>query len=288
MNNKVFIPFTVDPLSIRKTTNRQVPKDNQNYIYAQFNFNSSWDGLNKIAIFSKENTVTMHVAVVDDICQIPNNFLLEVGNIEISVYAGDRRTVNTATIEVVQSGFKEGIPPLPPEENSIYVQSPNSTVPFIRYENDNFQFFANGIWNVVEGGSGGGGTSGHNGWTPLFAIINDGERNIVRITDWIGGGGTKPSIGYLGITGIVNNISQATNIRGMQGLKGESFNPIDVQRISNLEASVNMLQDETTAKWVLLNDVDNRTRLNTSDIIMLQDTIGTLNITLQDRLEGVI
>lgn len=298
MENNVFIPFIVEDLLIRRIDDRKIPSHNQNHIYAKFTFSSSWNGLSKIAIFSK-GIITFNLPIVDNICQIPNELLTEVGTIDISIFAGDRRTVIVSTIEVVESGFKEGIPPLPPEPNSIYVQSPNSTIPFVRYENNNFEFFANDMWNIVKGG-GGGGESGYNGWTPIFAIVTDGERNVVNIINWTGGGGTKPTTGYLGTTGIVSNISQATNIRGQQGLtgetgqqgpigpKGESFNPADIERISALETSLTNLESETTAKWVLLNDVDTRTRSNASDISILQDTVGTLNTTLQDRLNGVI
>lgn len=155
--NKVFIPFRVDTLSITKTTNRQVPTDNQNYIYAQFNFNSSWDRLNKTAIFSKKDTVTMHQPIIDDICQIPNNFLTEVGTIEVSVYAGDRRTVNMATVEVIESGFKDGIPPLPPEETYSYILTPNEhSVTVIQNVDGEFQGLVGGEFVAFGNDSGGG------------------------------------------------------------------------------------------------------------------------------------
>lgn len=50
-------------------------------------------------------------------------------------------------------------------------------------------------------------------------------------------------------------------------------------RIDATQTSVSALQADATAKWVLLNDVDNRTRV-------LENTVGNLNDLLQARLAG--
>jgi len=60
--------------------------------------------------------------------------------------------------------------------------------------------------------------TGPNGWAPVPVPVDDGERSVLQIADWVGGYGTKPATGgYLGPTGIVSDISQATDIRGPQG-----------------------------------------------------------------------
>jgi len=60
--------------------------------------------------------------------------------------------------------------------------------------------------------------TGPNGWAPVPVPVADGERRVLQIADWIGGYGTKPATGgYLGPTGIVSDISQATDVRGSQG-----------------------------------------------------------------------
>lgn len=79
----------------------------------------------------------------------------------------------------------------------------------------------------LEDGGGGGGGAGSNGWTPLFSVITSGDRNVIRIYNWIGGSGTRPSIGYLGSTGIVEDILMATNVRG---LVGDSGREIELQK----------------------------------------------------------
>ena len=71
-------------------------------------------------------------------------------------------------------------------------------------------------------GSGGGGSGGNNGWSPMIGIAEDGERSVLRLYDWAGGTGAKPVItGYLGNIGIVDDIAEAVNIRGLRGADGE-------------------------------------------------------------------
>lgn len=70
------------------------------------------------------------------------------------------------------------------------------------------------------GAAGADGADGSNGWTPNIAIVADGERRVVQVLSWSNGSGTPPTTGYLGSTGIVTDIAQATNIRGIQGVQG--------------------------------------------------------------------
>lgn len=220
MSNKIFIPFTVDSLSIRRTDNRTVPNNNQNYIYARFDFNGSWHGLNKIAIFSRRNAEAIHVPIIDGMCRFPNSFLTDIGIIEVSIYAGDRRTVNVETVEITQSGYKEGSPEIPPEPGSVYVQSPDSTIPFIRYRDGIFEYFTDDMWKAIpSGGNGAGG-------------------------------------------------SDADRIEALES------------HVSALNTNVTSLQNEATAKWVLLNAVDNRSRANAADIIALSDRIAQIEAQL--------
>lgn len=71
------------------------------------------------------------------------------------------------------------------------------------------------------GVAGATGAAGANGWSPILAVENDGERRVLRLVDWTGGTGTKPATGsYLGPTGFVATAAQATDIRGPQGATG--------------------------------------------------------------------
>ncbi|MBC6444632.1 MAG: tail fiber protein [Alphaproteobacteria bacterium GM202ARS2] len=67
------------------------------------------------------------------------------------------------------------------------------------------------------------GVAGSNGWTPRLSVAIDGERRVFRVTDWVGGTGTKPATGlYLGMTGLVADIANAIDVRGPAGADGDS------------------------------------------------------------------
>ena len=66
-------------------------------------------------------------------------------------------------------------------------------------------------------------TLGNAGWSPVLAIISDGNRRVFQVVNWVGGSGSPPAIGgYIGNNGIVPSIADAINIRGEKGEQGES------------------------------------------------------------------
>jgi len=69
----------------------------------------------------------------------------------------------------------------------------------------------------VQGGGPVDSPFGRDGWYPIFGIATDGERRVFEVTDWIGGSGEKPDLGYLGEEGIVETAAEAVNIRGPGG-----------------------------------------------------------------------
>lgn len=74
---------------------------------------------------------------------------------------------------------------------------------------------------IEEGGGGGVGARGYRGWSPVLGYVQDNSRVVARVTDWTGGEGTKPTVsGYVGPNGIVTNIAQAVDIRGLPGNPG--------------------------------------------------------------------
>ena len=61
------------------------------------------------------------------------------------------------------------------------------------------------------------------GWSPVFAIVSDGSRRVLKLVDWVGGEDTKPTTtGYIGASGIVADIALAIDIRGPVGATGPS------------------------------------------------------------------
>ncbi len=72
-----------------------------------------------------------------------------------------------------------------------------------------------------QGNPGTAGSSGDDGWSPVFAIVDDGARRVLQITGWTGGTGPSPASGkYGGATGLVDAIADAVDLRGPQGLQG--------------------------------------------------------------------
>lgn len=59
------------------------------------------------------------------------------------------------------------------------------------------------------------GAQGYQGYSPVFALVSDGVREVVKVVDWTGGQGPKPAINqFVGIGGLVSNIAQAINVKG--------------------------------------------------------------------------
>jgi hypothetical protein len=68
---------------------------------------------------------------------------------------------------------------------------------------------------------GAGGINGNDGWTPIFAVVTDGERRVLQVVDWTGSTGTKPTTGlYVGSDGLKVNIADGVDIRGATGPAG--------------------------------------------------------------------
>ncbi len=65
------------------------------------------------------------------------------------------------------------------------------------------------------------GLNGSNGWSPVLAVVPNGEKRVLQIYGWTGGTGATPSSGqYISATGLTSDINAATDIRGQQGIQG--------------------------------------------------------------------
>ena len=59
------------------------------------------------------------------------------------------------------------------------------------------------------------------GWSPVLSVVADGSREVLRIVDWVGGDGDKPTtLGYVGASGIVADAASAVNVKGSVGNPG--------------------------------------------------------------------
>lgn len=62
------------------------------------------------------------------------------------------------------------------------------------------------------------GEAGMNGWTPILAVVIDGERRVHQVVSWAGGTGARPEVGlYLSQDGFTRDINEATDLRGPKG-----------------------------------------------------------------------
>lgn len=67
------------------------------------------------------------------------------------------------------------------------------------------------------------GMNGSSAWTPMLAIETDGTARYLKVTDWAGGTGTKPAVGYVGATGITTkalapNLNAAKRVMFFTGI----------------------------------------------------------------------
>ena len=167
MDNKIYIDFSIGDRAIFTRGVASIPSKSLNHVFARFRFSRSWDGLSSVAIMSTTTLDAQYISIIDGQCAIPNEMMDEPGSIYVSVYAGSRRTVNTAIVTVFKSGFiLEGEPPKPPTPPSVFVKSPDGSVLFLQYEEDGFYFYTrDGGRHPLAGGSGG---SSSLAWLPYW------------------------------------------------------------------------------------------------------------------------
>lgn len=111
----------------------------------------------------------------------------------------------------------------------------------------------------VDGAPGADGTNGNDGWSPVFAVVSDGDRRVLQVADWQGGEGTKPATGkYVGASGLVDAIGDGVDIRGPAGTGGGS-SPIFVELTSDWSTGDNTtLQDITGLAVAMAANTDYR------------------------------
>jgi hypothetical protein len=124
-------------------------------------------------------------------------------------------------------------------------------------------------------------TPGPQGWSPVIAVVEDGERRVQQIVGWTGGAGTAPSTGlYIGPAGLVGDIAQATDIRGETGSGGggggggNSFTTIAVSGQSSIVA------DSTTDTLTVVAGTAATVTTNaTTDTLTVGVALGTSGAT---------
>ena len=113
------LDFFVDEQFIRAPHHRVVAAS-RDYLTARFSFGEAWQGLTKTAVFLGADGRAYHMLLTDDACAVPPQ-VLRPTQFFVSVFGGDRLTTDRVAVEVVASGFVEGITP-PPTTADIYTQ----------------------------------------------------------------------------------------------------------------------------------------------------------------------
>jgi hypothetical protein len=95
------------------------------------------------------------------------------------------------------------------------------------------------------------GEAGDTGWSPLFAIVSDGERRVLQIIDWTGGTGTEPSTTnqFIGAVGIVSSAAAAVDIRGAAGVDGAQGEQ-GIPGVDVADGRVKISNDDTTLGYI--------------------------------------
>jgi hypothetical protein len=91
---------------------------------------------------------------------------------------------------------------------------------YLDVDNGDTYVKASGTWGTPTGSL--KGDTGNKGWSAEPSLVTDGNRTVIRIADYIGGEGTKPSGAglYIGVGGLVANINDAIDVRGSTGAQG--------------------------------------------------------------------
>lgn len=129
------------------------------------------------------------------------------------------------------------------------------------------------------------------GWTAVTAAVVDGVRTVLEVTDWTGGKGPKPAVGYVGASGLVADIANGTNIRGAVAygdLTGKptlgTAAPLDVPAVAATAASAVQVvrgDDPRLAVGALPG-----TSLHTTSEVISKSTFGSASTLLVELWAG--
>lgn len=100
--------FNVRNQTISRVDRMRVMSKSHDYLMAHFDFvTNDWDGVSKVAIFSKDGTSYKMTLDPNSEALVPWELLETTGTVEVSVYGGDLITVNSATITVEESAYTD-------------------------------------------------------------------------------------------------------------------------------------------------------------------------------------
>ena len=118
------IKFNIRNQIIMRGDAFKVVSDSRNYLHAQFDFlTDEWRGKTATAIFRNASDAYEVVLDQEDTCLVPWEVLQkDAGDFEVSVFAGDLITANTAKVQVYESGYSDDLESSTPPTPSVYAQ----------------------------------------------------------------------------------------------------------------------------------------------------------------------
>lgn len=95
------------------TEDKKVVANSKNYLKCKFEFSEEWQSVTKTAIFTAASGKAFEYILENDACVIPYE-VINFPHFTVSVFGGDLITVNSVSVNVLKSGYKEGETPKPP------------------------------------------------------------------------------------------------------------------------------------------------------------------------------
>ena len=126
------------------------------------------------------------------------------------------------------------------------------------------------------------------GWSPVLALEPDGDRIVLKIADWVSGQGTKPSLGYLGLTGLVTDIALAVDIRGLRGFRGSYWSTGDNLPASPQLNDQHLFIDPVASGIEIYSGNTRHTSANGGDIVEFDGTRWQRKGNIVDDISSVL
>lgn len=129
------------------------------------------------------------------------------------------------------------------------------------------------------------------GWSPQVQLVPDGVRVVMQVTDWVGGKGPKPGVGYMGPAGLVAAIADGTNLRGAVAYSDLTGKPtlgtaaaLDVPGVAAAAATAAQVVRGDDPR--LVGALDRGTQTYTTSQVIPKSTFGTATYVLVELWAG--
>lgn len=264
----MILTFSVQNQIITRTDDNEVVSDSVGYLSAAFTFSDEWVAPITAIFTSGEDSYS--VILEENACNVPHEVINKYG-FTVSCFCGSRITANTAPVNVIQSGYKDGQTPADPTQ-TVYEQLLEITKPPYIGENGNWYewdaetkvFVDSGVYSTGDTGatptiSIGTVTDVGKDGTPSVEIdpLSTTENVILNIGLKTGATGATPQISIGTVTNVAPDGNPYVNVdatstpehiilnfgvkQGSQGIKGDTGATPNI----SINSVVNLPYDDT-------------------------------------------